>query len=81
MKISSVDPRDVSWEQQDIVYRVYFKSDDGAVSEEYELLETNVNDVLAWARLERPRRGKFVVYTCIECNGERGLLRLAESAD
>jgi len=81
MKISSVDPRDVSWEQQDIVYRVYFKSNDGTASEEYELLETNVNDVLAWAKLEAPRRGTFVVYTCIECNGERGLLRLAESDD
>ena len=81
MRISPVDPRDISWEQQDPVYRVYFKSADGVATEEYELLEASVDDVLAWARLEAPRRGSFVVYTCVELRGERGLLRLADSGD
>jgi hypothetical protein len=83
MKISSVDPRDITWEVRDVVFRVYFWSSDGKASEEYELSGAkDIGEVLSWAQREQSSRdGKFVIYARVECNGENGLLLLAESCE
>lgn len=79
MNISKVDPRDISWEIPNVSYRVYFNSSNGTETSEYQLTDADVKEVLAWAELEGSHNGEFVVYACVECSGERGLLRLASS--
>jgi hypothetical protein len=74
MDIKSVDPRDQTWEVTDPSYRVYFHDANGA-SDEYEVTDADVTEVLAWAEARRGAR-TFVLYTCVPVNG-LGLLRLA----
>ena len=82
VNITSVDPRDTTWEDEHVVYRVYFTSADHRRTDEYELTDAvNINEVLTWAALEGSKRGHFVVYARVERAGERGLLRLASSGE
>ena len=48
MRIHGVDPRDSRWERHHSAYRVYFWDDAGS-SDEYEIADADVPEVLAWA--------------------------------
>jgi hypothetical protein len=73
MRIMRVDPRDQTWEIDRPTYRVYFHEDDGA-SEEHEIADADVAEVLAWAEADRGTRG-FIAYACVPRDG-LGLIRL-----
>ncbi len=76
MNIRDVDPRDQSWEIPRPSYRVYFH-DAGGVSDEYEVNDAEVTEVIHWAELHKGDR-TFVLYACVPHDG-LGLLRLAGS--
>jgi hypothetical protein len=73
MDIRTVDPRDQTWELDQPDYRVYVHDANGA-SDEYELRDADVADVLAWARDQSAGR-TFVLYACVPGDG-LGLVRL-----
>lgn len=73
MKTKGVDPRDQTWEIEQPKYRIYFHDADGA-SNEYEVADGDVDEVLAWADAVRGDR-TFVLYACVPRDG-LGLLRL-----
>ena len=73
MQISTVDPRDQTWEIDNPVFRVSFHDDDGT-SYEHEVRDASVDELLAWAgRFAEGRT--FVVYVCVPRDG-LGLIRL-----
>lgn len=76
MDIRAVDPRDQTWELERPSYRVYFHDANGA-QDEYEVLDTDVVEVLAWAKTKRAGR-TFVLYACVPGDG-LGLVRLQGS--
>lgn len=77
MEVIGVDPRDQTWEVERPKYRVYFHSDDGRISDEYELSGLDIDAVLAWANVNRADR-TFVIYVCVpEGESGVGLVRLA----
>jgi hypothetical protein len=50
MEVRHVDPRDTGWEEDYPTYRVYFFTDPGRVSEEYEISQaSDVRAVIEWA--------------------------------
>jgi hypothetical protein len=61
--IRAVDPRDQTWELERPSYRVYFHDANGA-QDEYEVLDADVVEVLAWAQTQRADR-TFVLYACV----------------
>jgi hypothetical protein len=73
MEIGAVDPRDQTWELDGPRYRVYFHEPNGA-SDEYEIREADVTEVLAWAEEHKAGR-TFVLYACVPGDG-LGLVRL-----
>jgi len=73
VQISTVDPRDQTWEIDNPVFRVYFHDDDGT-SYEHEVRDANVDELLEWARQVAEGR-TFVVYVCVPRDG-LGLIRL-----
>src|ERR1700753_2522073 len=84
MQARSVDPRDQRWEVPQPVYRVYFwerstpeRTDGMWTSDEWRLEDTDIDEVLAWARAKAAGR-RFVVY--VEVTGgqpdDLGLVRL-----
>lgn len=76
MLVSSVDPRDQTWEVAHPRYRVYFHDAYGA-AEEHEITGADVSEILEWAETER-RGGTYVPYVCAPVNG-LGLVRLQGS--
>ena len=64
MKVLRVDPRDAQWEDVHPVFRVYFwDGTDAWSSDEYEVADADVAEVLAWARSQLPVKGtEFTVY-------------------
>lgn len=76
MLVSSVDPRDQTWEMTHPRYRVYFHDAHGA-AEELEIIGADVSEILE--RAETERRGRtYVLYVCVPLNG-LGLVRLQGS--
>ena len=76
MLVSSVDPRDQTWEVTHPSYRVYFHNAHGA-AEELEITGTDVSEIIGWAETER--RGRtYVLYVCVTVHG-LGLVRLQGS--
>ena len=73
MHVTTVDPRDQTWEIAEPSYRVYFHDAEGA-SAEYEVRGGDVTDVLTWATTKCGERS-YVVYVCVPVDG-LGLLRL-----
>ncbi|MCR6494769.1 hypothetical protein [Cellulomonas sp. P24] len=76
MAIRAVDPRDQTWELEQPSYRVYFHDANGA-QDEYEVLDADVMEVLAWAQTQKTNR-TFVLYACVPGDG-LGLVRLQGS--
>ena len=84
MQVHPVDPRDTRWEVDQPAYRVYFwepqRPEDPHsmwVSDEWEIGDADVDEVLNWARGNAAGR-RFVVYARIDTArpGEPGLVRL-----
>ncbi len=73
MQTSPVDPRDQTWEIDKPSFRVHFHDSDRR-SDEYEVRDAEVDEVVAWA--QSGARGRtFVVYVCVPFEG-LGLVRL-----
>jgi hypothetical protein len=73
MEIIRVDPRDETWDVWAPRYRVYFWA--GTASDEYEIADADVGQVIEWAEGERGNR-TYTLYVCVEKDG-LGLVRLA----
>jgi hypothetical protein len=71
--VRQVDPRDIEWEVLSPPFRVYFTDDTGA-TDEFELVGTEVDGVLRWARDNAGARS-FDVYVVVD-HRERGLARI-----
>lgn len=67
MKTRRVDPRHRTWEIEQPRYRVSFHDADGA-SDEYEVEDGDVGEVLAWADAVSETR-TFVLYACVPRDG------------
>ncbi|MET7380292.1 hypothetical protein ABZT08_15980 [Streptomyces sp. NPDC005526] len=77
MNIRPVDPRDMTWEQDHAVYRVYFWDTAKNHSHEYEVTEADIDEVLDWTRREAKSRGwSYTVYVKVSDEGQPGLTRL-----
>lgn len=69
-----IDPRDQTWEVDEPAYRVFFGGPEGA-SDEWELVDCDVDEVLRWAHDTADGR-TFVLYCVVTEPGEVGLVRL-----
>jgi hypothetical protein len=77
-----VDPRDITWEINNPVFRVYFwylqhpeRADSGWASEEWEITGADVSSVQKWAEGHKNGR-RFVLYARVENEDGPGLIRL-----
>ena len=74
-----VDPRDTRWEVDQPHYRVYFwqqlgdRPDAGWASEEWQLEDAGLREVLRWADNDETHR-PYTLYVCCTCGGELGLM-------
>lgn len=84
MKARPTDPRDTRWEVPHPTYRVYFwelhrpqEPDSSWVSDEWEIEDADIDEVLNWAR-DTARERRFVVYVSLTGGypDEPGLVRL-----
>ena len=72
MDARPVDPRDITWEVDNPIYRVTFWRMDGSASDEWRLADAaNVLDVLAWADARLEAGWTYQVF--IETSAARGL--------
>lgn len=78
MQAIPVDPRDQRWESGGPSYRVHFwePAGDGWRSEEWELSQADVDEVLAWASARAGGRSMSVWVAHRDSDG-LGLIRLA----
>jgi hypothetical protein len=79
MDVRAVDPRDIRWEIDSPVYRVYFWTGPTLhESNEFELTGAeDVHEVLAWADENAPAGATYTLYAVLERNGEPGRVHLA----
>ena len=89
MIIEGVDPRDIEWEVDQPVYRVYFwhqppappgipQQHMGYHCDEYRLRDaTDVHEVLAWAERTAPPEQTFTLYVEHLHENSPGLIHLA----
>jgi len=75
MEAHPIDPRDQTSEVTDPAYRVYFWSDDGAASEEWELTGTDLDEVLEWIP-SRSRGRSHSLWAVVRSPGDVCLVRL-----
>ena len=75
MIANRVDPRDERWEDRHPVFRVHFWKDNGE-SDEFEVRDADVNEVLRWAEEKRLGRTFALYLRRDETNGP-GLVLLA----
>ncbi|MCZ3385854.1 MAG: hypothetical protein LH630_02550 [Actinomycetia bacterium] len=72
MQASGVDPRDVAWEREQPVYRVYFWGHPRHASDEWRITDAgSVQEVLAWAQARSGRHRTCQVWA--EARNEQGL--------
>ena len=76
VNIRPVDPRDTQWEIDHPTYRVYFFDVAAGRSDEFELDDADVSDVLAWADEHASGRQYAVYLRLAPPEGSPGLLRL-----
>lgn len=73
-----VDPRDISWEQDEAVYRVYFWDKVKMASIEYEVTESSLIEVVEFARSHAQENGwTYTLYVKVcDIQDENGLIVL-----
>lgn len=83
MRVIGIDPRWTRWEEDDPRFEVHFFTKptapyESAASDEREVTEADVVEVLDWANREAAESNRtFMVYlVVIPHGGERGLIRL-----
>lgn len=77
MKRRSVDPRDISWEQEIPTYRVYFWDTESVTSHEYEVTDSAIDDILQWARSHAREKGwEYTLYVKVSDPDGNGLVRI-----
>lgn len=74
MRAQQIDPRDVSTEIADPTYRVYFWDDTGA-SDEWELAEADLDEVLVWIP-EHSRGRAHSLWAVHRASGDVAIIRL-----
>ncbi|TDC76206.1 hypothetical protein [Streptomyces hainanensis] len=80
MLIRGVDPRDTSWERDETRYRVSFWDVTAVAADAYEVVDADVDEVLAWATGRAADRGTtYTLWVLVDdFAGEGpGLVRLA----
>jgi hypothetical protein len=87
MKATPVDPRATRWEVVYPTYRVFIWTRLGPPpgpplaqawrSDEFDVADADVDDVLAWAKAKTPGDGTFTVWVLGENNGVPRLYRIA----
>ncbi len=82
MNVRGVDPRDIAYVEDQRVYRVYFSDREpdapeiyAGATDEYEVSDADLDDVLAWAAGSRRGRA-FSVYAYLERGRDRVLRHL-----
>jgi hypothetical protein len=81
MQARPSDPRDTRWEVDHPAYRVYFwqrsgdRLDSGWASEEWQVEDADVQEVLTCASNDKAHR-PYTLYVCGSCAGGPGLIRL-----
>ena len=76
VRATPVDPRDTGWEVDRPAYRVYFWQP--GITDEWELEDTDVDEVLRWAADNAAGR-QYAVYACVSDTEGHGLIRLLGS--
>ena len=82
MRAISIDPRDQRWQNDSPAYRVYFwqsaggSESPGWQSDEWELTEADIDEVLAWAGSHAAGRTMSIWVVHRDADG-LGLIRLA----
>ena len=88
MKVREVDPRDITWELDDPVFRVYFwkmyarapepATPDAWECMEYEVSEADVKEVIRWADEYTDREGsdRYTFYLRVDDADGPGMVRL-----
>jgi hypothetical protein len=78
VQVRGVDPRDQQWEVDAPAYRVYFWApwSKGWRSDEFEVTDADIDDVLEWATSRPGDHVSFTVYACHQNEGRLGLIRL-----
>lgn len=71
-----IDPRDISWEQDVAVYRVYFEDRTGATDEWRITGAANVSEVLTWAELQALGRMATIYVEVDVVNDYRGMIQV-----
>lgn len=89
MKVREVDPREMTWEDDSPVFRVYFwkatPTPPGAEnaysweSMEYEVSEADVKEVIHWADeyAEREGEDRYTLYVCSDDAYGPGIIKLS----
>jgi hypothetical protein len=79
VKIEVVDPRDTTWVDHHPVFRVYFwRESQGWSSDEYEVTDAGVAEVLVWAGSQLRQKGtEFALYLRRWEDQDPGLVLLA----
>jgi hypothetical protein len=72
MEIRSVDPRDINWEADYPVFRVYLWDVAARQSYEHEITGADVDEVLAWAHENTKPGWTHTVYVFIQASADRG---------
>jgi hypothetical protein len=75
VRVTQIDPRDQSWENDGPAYRVYFWTGESRC-DEWELTEADVDEVLAWADAQAGGRTMSIWVVHRDDDGV-GLIRLA----
>ena len=77
MRVRGVDPQDTTWEQDDATYRVYFWDRSARASDEYEVTDADIEEVLVWAHAKAEETGSaYTLYVRVTDEGRPGLVRL-----
>jgi hypothetical protein len=77
METHPVDPRDIGWEQESAVYRVYFWDRANVASHEYEVTGAGLDEALGWARGRAEEEGwGYTFYVKVVDTEGAGLVRL-----
>ncbi|WP_405747224.1 hypothetical protein OG422_29180 [Streptomyces sp. NBC_01525] len=77
MERRSVDPRDISWEQENPAYRVYFWDKESVTSHEFEVTDSTIDEVLSWTRSRATEEGwEYTLYVKVSDPEGDGLVRI-----